>query len=145
MGTTLVNQLDFLGGPRRVAPSTPLPVLDERERGTTFHEVPVKAILNSPAATGMGFWSLNPCLYRNAEDGPYYDYVLVKGRIDPFRDAPPGPVFRLVDQVKDFRLYAKAPGETWPAWPAADRGPCVRRDRALGEAAAAAAEPYPAD
>lgn len=99
----------------------------------------------APPTKPQSFWSLNPCLYRNAEDGPYYDYVLVKGRVDPFRDAPPGPVFRLVDQVKDFRLYAKAPGETWPAWPAADRGPCVRRDRALGEAAAAAAEPYPAD
>lgn len=98
---------------------------------------------HAPPTKPQSFWSLNPCLYRNAEDGPYYDYVLVKGRVDPFRDAPPGPVFRFVDQVKDFRLYAKVPGETWPAWPVADRGPCVRRDRALGEAAAAAAEPYP--
>jgi hypothetical protein len=61
--TTSDSQLALLSaGPlvRRSAEARGLPVLDARQRGTTFHEVPVKAILNSPATTGMGFWSLNP-------------------------------------------------------------------------------------
>ena len=56
------HQLEFSTvGTVRTVGTAPLPVLDERAaRGATFHEVPVKAILNSPATTGMGFWSLNP-------------------------------------------------------------------------------------
>ena len=50
-----------------------LPVLDVRERGTTFRELTVRSALNSAAATHMGFWSINP--YIGCEFGCSYCYA----------------------------------------------------------------------
>jgi DNA repair photolyase len=52
---------------------THLPVLDQRARGTRFIELSVRSVLNSPASTHMGFWSINP--YVGCEFGCTYCYA----------------------------------------------------------------------
>jgi hypothetical protein len=70
-------------------------------------------------------WDLDPCAFRNAVDGEYYDFVLVRGRIDPFRDHPPGPVFAPLVTRGKMTLYRKEAG-SWPAGEVSDPGPCQR-------------------
>jgi len=73
------------------------------------------------------FWTFDACQFRNATDGAFFDYVLARGNVDPFRDAPPGPRWRRVDAEREFVLYAKEPGDESPAWTVDDRGPCESR------------------
>jgi hypothetical protein len=71
----------------------------------------------------------NPCLFRNARDGRFFDFVLTHGEVDPFRADPPGPKWEVVGASRAWRLYARAPGgDTLQATDAADAradlGPC---------------------
>jgi len=54
-------------------PPRSLPVLEEKSRGTRFRALEVRRVLNSPATTNMGFWSLNP--YVGCEFGCSYCYA----------------------------------------------------------------------
>jgi hypothetical protein len=81
----------------------------------------------APPAHGP-FWTLeSACRYRNESDGAYYDYVLTRGNVAPFRDDPPGPRWRRIDQERDWTLYEKIAGEPNPPWTVPDGGPCESR------------------
>jgi len=98
------RQLDLL-------PSTPAPPpaglvqLDRRARGTEFLSVSVRSVLNSPAATHMPFWSLNP--YVGCEFGCTYCYARDTHRY-------------LVERMGAV--------ETLPAWEAFERRVIVKPD-----------------
>jgi hypothetical protein len=75
------------------------------------------------------FWDWNPCLFQNTIDGTYYDFVLTRGELRPFADAPPGPVWRMIGGAREWTLYEKT-GESRAAKEGEiDRGPCTLRGK----------------
>ena len=73
------------------------------------------------------FWTLAPCSFRNAIDGPSTDYLLVRGPRDIFRGHPQGPQWRLLDQEREWWLYERELGEEWgQAGDRPDMGPCAK-------------------
>jgi hypothetical protein len=58
-------------------------------------------------------WQWDPTTFRNELDGEYYDYVLVRGNLDPFAAKPPGPTWRLAAREGRWALFEKASARPW--------------------------------
>jgi hypothetical protein len=52
-------------------------------------------------------WEWEPWQFDPVVDGTYYDYVLVRGAVDPFARAGTGPRFRRIAHEGSWSLYAK--------------------------------------
>jgi len=82
----------------------------------------------APPRKQIVFWDWSPCLYRNTKDGPYFDFVMARGELDPFAGDPPGPRWRAIGGAGEWRLWARdaGAGSTRENAAAEDPGPCPR-------------------
>jgi hypothetical protein len=98
---------------------------------TRIRHWPIRDLPATGDARRPLFWTLAPCTFRNAYDGPSADVLLVRSTQDIFRGHPPGPRWRRVDQEREWSLYEREPGGDWPATSdRPDPGPCAKGDDA---------------
>jgi hypothetical protein len=96
---------------------------------TRIRHWPIRDLPTVDDARRPLFWTLAPCSFRNAYDGPSADYLLVRASRDIFRGHPQGPRWRRIDQEREWFLYEREPGADWPATgDRADPGPCAKDD-----------------
>jgi len=96
---------------------------------TRIRHWPIRDRRTAPGPGRPLFWTLAPCTFRNALDGPGFDYLLVRAPRDVFRAHPPGPRWRRVDQEREWSLYEREPDAFWPATgDQPDPGPCAKDD-----------------
>jgi DNA repair photolyase len=98
-------------------PRRALPLLDvalDAQADITYHETVVRSVLNPPAATGIGCWSLNP--YVGCAFGCAYCYARYAHRY-------------VMERADAARVAADASdGEALPPWLAFERRVLVKRD-----------------
>ena len=76
----------------------------------SFAELPQSALRYRPETVPPWkppHWEWEPWRFRNDVDGPYYDYILVRGSTDPFARAGPGPTWRILSRSGPWTLYTK--------------------------------------
>jgi hypothetical protein len=105
---------------------------------TRIRHWPIRDLPSQSDAQRPLFWTLAPCSFRNAFDGPRYDYVLARSPRDIFRASPPGPVWHRLDQEREWSLYVRDRDAVWPPWTErVDPGPCAKDEDTQGFPAAA--------
>lgn len=83
----------------------------------SFTEIPhwpvqYRADQRPPGQPAHGVSWGNPCMFRNARDGMYFDYLLVHGDRDPIAQGPAGPTWDLIGSSRAFHLYRRVEGAT---------------------------------
>jgi len=76
----------------------------------SFAELPQSPLLYRPETVPPRkppHWEWEPWRFRNDVDGLYYDYILVRGSLDPLARAGAGPTWHILSLSGRWTLYAK--------------------------------------